>query len=111
MVNQPMESADTVAIATRSELGGRGRAFWGGFWQGSWFGCSRDSGSRGSSCGGLGRLLPILLLLAGSGRLWRIGKIVTWLYSGIRNQESGIRNQVFGNSVFGIRNRESGIRL
>ncbi len=25
MVNQPMESADTVAIATRSELGGRGR--------------------------------------------------------------------------------------
>ena len=79
MVNQPMESADTVAIATRSELDGRGRAFWGGFWQGSWFGCSQGSGSRGSSCGGLGRLLPILLLIAGSGRLWRIGKIVTWL--------------------------------
>ncbi len=26
MVNQPMESADTVAIATRSELGGGGEA-------------------------------------------------------------------------------------
>ena len=31
MVNQPMESADTVAIATRSELGGRGWAFGEGF--------------------------------------------------------------------------------
>ncbi len=74
LVNQPMESADTVAIATwrgRSGRGGGGRsrggrrgwgpgrrggAFWGGILWGSWFGCNRGSGCRGSFGGGLGRL-------------------------------------------------------